>query len=142
MLDITALSTIGVVLAYAVFKWGGVPRTDQYRYLLVLGLLAVVLSLARPRHQWAPLPGRAVRWTLALLPAYILNAGGAAAGVPGARAVTRPHRGDASSSTHRTPSQLCTPERFTHRNFSIFPARLRISDHLPAGARADLAICG
>jgi O-antigen ligase len=71
-LDIGALSTIGGVLAYAVFEWGGVLRTDQYHYLLVLGLLAVVLSLARPRNQWAPLPDRVVRTTLALLPAYIL----------------------------------------------------------------------
>jgi O-antigen ligase len=61
-----------LVLAYAVFAWGGVLQTDQYHYLLVLGLLAVVLSLARPRDQWAPLPGRVVRWSLALLPAYIL----------------------------------------------------------------------
>jgi O-antigen ligase len=60
------------MLAYAVFAWGGVVRTDQYHYLLVLGLLAVALSLARPRTQWAPLPGRVARWSLALLPAYIL----------------------------------------------------------------------
>ena len=72
MVDIGPLTTMGAVLAYAVFKWGGVLRSDQYHYLLVLGLLAVVLSLARPRGQWAPLPDRAVRWTLALLPAYIL----------------------------------------------------------------------
>jgi len=70
--DIGALSTMGLVLAYAVFEWGGALRIDQYHYLLVLCLLAVVLSLARPRHQWAPLPGRVVRWTLALLPVYIL----------------------------------------------------------------------
>ncbi len=72
MADIGPLTTMGAVLAYAVFKWGGVLRSDRYHYLLVLGLLAVVLSLARPRRQWAPLPDRAVRWTLALLPAYIL----------------------------------------------------------------------
>ena len=72
MVDIGPLTTMGAVLAYAVFKWGGVLRSDRYHYLLVLGLLAVVLSLARPRRQWAPLPDRAVRWTLALLPAYIL----------------------------------------------------------------------
>lgn len=63
---------MGLVLAYAVFEWGGVVRSDQYHYLLVLCLLAVVLSLARPRHQWAPLPGRVVRRALALLPVYIL----------------------------------------------------------------------
>jgi O-antigen ligase len=71
-LDVAALSTMGVVLAYAVFEWGGVLRSDQYHYLLVLGLLAVVLCLGRPRHQWAPLPNRVVRWCLALLPAYVL----------------------------------------------------------------------
>ena len=67
---------MGAVLAYAVFKWGGVLRSDQFHYLLVLGLLAVALSLARPRDQWAPLRDRAVRWTLALLPSYILMAEG------------------------------------------------------------------
>ena len=72
MADIGPLTTMGAVLAYAVFEWGGVLRSDQYHYLLVLGLLAVMLSLARPRDQWAPLPDRAVRWTLALLPAYML----------------------------------------------------------------------
>ena len=72
LLDISTLSTIGMVLGYAVFEWGGVLRTDQYHYLLVLGLLAVALGLARPRDHWAPLPGRVVRWSLALLPAYIL----------------------------------------------------------------------
>ena len=70
--DICALSTMGAVLAYAAFDWGGVVRSDQYHYLLVLGLLAVVLSLARPRDWWAPLPRRAVRWSLTLLPVYIL----------------------------------------------------------------------
>jgi O-antigen ligase len=72
LLDHIALSTIGVVLAYVVFQWGGVLRTDQYQYLLVLGLLATILSLGRARDRWAPLPGRVVRWTLTLFPAYIL----------------------------------------------------------------------
>jgi hypothetical protein len=63
---------MGVVLAYAVFQWGGVVRSDQYQYLLVLGLLAMALSLARARNPWAPAPGRVVRWALALLPAYVL----------------------------------------------------------------------
>jgi len=71
-LDKVTLATLGAVLAYAVFQWGGVVRTDQYAYLLALGLLGIMLSLARARDQWAPLPGRVVRWTLALLPAYIL----------------------------------------------------------------------
>ena len=43
----TALAALGAVLAYVVFEWGGVVRTDQYQYLLVLGLLAMVLSLGR-----------------------------------------------------------------------------------------------
>jgi O-antigen ligase len=60
------------VLAYAAFQWGGVVRTDQYEYLLVLGLLAIVLSLGRARDRWAALPGAVVRWTLAILPAYVL----------------------------------------------------------------------
>ncbi|MGO8819563.1 MAG: O-antigen ligase family protein [Terriglobia bacterium] len=63
---------MGLVLAYAVFAWGGVLGTDQYRYLLALGLLAVAVSLFRPRRQWAPPPSRVVRWCVALLPAYVL----------------------------------------------------------------------
>ena len=43
--DIGALSTTGLVLAYAVFEWGGVLRTDQYQYLLVLGLINLVCFL-------------------------------------------------------------------------------------------------
>ena len=39
-LDRAALAVLGGVLAYAAFEWGGVLRTDQYHYLLVLGLLA------------------------------------------------------------------------------------------------------
>jgi len=71
-LDKAALITLGGVLAYVAFQWGGVVRTDQYEYLLVLGLLAMILSLGRARDEWAPLPGGVVRWTLALLPAYVL----------------------------------------------------------------------
>jgi len=70
--DRAVLASLGGVLAYVAFQWGGVLRTDQYQYLLVLGLLAMILTLGRARDRWAPLPGRVVRWTLALLPAYIL----------------------------------------------------------------------
>ncbi|MFI5109760.1 MAG: O-antigen ligase family protein [Terriglobales bacterium] len=59
------------VLAYTTFQWGGVVRTGRYEYLLVLGLLAVVWSLARRDDQTAP-PGRVLRWTAVLLPAYAL----------------------------------------------------------------------
>ena len=41
LVGIGALTTMGAVLAYAAFEWGGVLRSDQYHYLLVLGLLAV-----------------------------------------------------------------------------------------------------
>jgi putative inorganic carbon (HCO3(-)) transporter len=60
------------VLAYAAFQWGGVVRTGRYQYLLVLGLLAVLLSLGRSCEEWSPLPSRVLRWTAALLPAYVL----------------------------------------------------------------------
>ncbi len=66
------LIILGGVLGYAVFCWGGVHRANQYEFLLVLGLLAMAWSLARPPHEWAPLPVRAVRWAVALLPAYVL----------------------------------------------------------------------
>jgi O-antigen ligase len=71
-MDRASLAALGGVLAYAAFQWGGVVRTDQYEYLLVLGLLAIVLSLGRARDRWAALPGAVVRWTLAILPAYVL----------------------------------------------------------------------
>ena len=71
-LDKAALITLGGVLAYVAFEWGGAVRTGRYEYLLVLGLLAMVLSLGRPRDEWAPLPGGIVRWTVALFPAYVL----------------------------------------------------------------------
>jgi hypothetical protein len=71
-LDRAALAALGGVLAYVAFQWGGVVRTGRYEYLLLLGLLAIILSLGRARDEWAPLPGGVVRWTLALLPAYVL----------------------------------------------------------------------
>jgi hypothetical protein len=71
-LDRAALAALGGVLAYVAFQWGGVVRTGRYEYLLLLGLLAMSLSLGRARDQWALLPGGVVRWTLALLPAYVL----------------------------------------------------------------------
>jgi len=71
-LDKAALITLGGVVGYAAFQWGGVLRTNQHEYLLALGLLAIVLSLGRSRDEWAPLPGRVVRWAAVLLPAYVL----------------------------------------------------------------------
>jgi len=71
-LDKAALITLGGVVAYVAFEWGGAVRTGRYEYLLLLGLLAMILSLGRARDEWAPLPGGVVRWALALLPAYVL----------------------------------------------------------------------
>lgn len=68
---ITVLATLGGVVAYVAFQWGGVVRTGRYEYLLVIGLLAVVWSLARRDDQAAP-PGRVLRWMAVLLPAYVL----------------------------------------------------------------------
>ncbi len=69
---ILTLLVLAGVLAYTTFQWGGVVRTGRYQYLLVLGLLAMLLSLGRSRDEWSPLPGRALRWTVVLLPAYVL----------------------------------------------------------------------
>ena len=66
------VAALGLVLGYTAFQWGGVRRTDQYVFLLALGLLAMACSLARLHRPPAPLPGRAVRWAAALLPAYVL----------------------------------------------------------------------
>ncbi len=69
---VLALVVLAGVLAYCVFEWGGVVRSGRYEYLLVLGLLAMVLSLGRSRDEWSPLPDRIVRWTAGLLPAYVM----------------------------------------------------------------------
>lgn len=69
---VLALLVLAGVLAYTTFQWGGVVRTGRYQYLLALGLVAMLLSLGRFHDEWAPLPGRVVRWTAFLLPAYVL----------------------------------------------------------------------
>jgi O-antigen ligase len=47
-------------------------RTGRYQYLLVLGLLAMLLSLGRSLDTRSRLPGRVLRWSAVLLPAYVL----------------------------------------------------------------------
>jgi O-antigen ligase len=69
---ILVLLVLAGVLAYTTFQWGGVVRTGRYEYLLVLGMLAMLLSLVRSPDEWPPLPGRVLRWTAVLLPAYVL----------------------------------------------------------------------
>jgi putative inorganic carbon (HCO3(-)) transporter len=69
---VLVLLMLAGILAYTTFQWGGVVRTGRYQYLLVLGLLAMLLSLGHSREIWAPLPGRVLRWTALLLPAYVL----------------------------------------------------------------------
>src|ERR1035438_9876429 len=67
-----AFATLGGLLAWAVFDWGGVLRSHQYYYFVALGVVAMTFGVARGRQTWAPAPGRVVRWCLALLPAYVL----------------------------------------------------------------------
>jgi len=69
---ILVLLVMAGVLAYTTFQWGGVVRTGRYQYLLVLGLLAILLSLSRSLETRLPLHGRVLRWTAVLLPAYVL----------------------------------------------------------------------
>ena len=69
---VLVLSVLAGVLAYTAFQWGGVVRTGRYQYLLVLGVLAMLFGLGRSRDEWSPLPGRVLRWTAVLLPAYVL----------------------------------------------------------------------
>jgi len=71
-LDKITLAVLAGVLAYVAFQWGGAVRTGRYEYLLLLGALAMIWSLGRPRDRWAPLPDRVVRWTSVFLPAYVL----------------------------------------------------------------------
>jgi putative inorganic carbon (HCO3(-)) transporter len=69
---VLVLLVLAWVLAYTTFQWGGVVRTGRYQYLLVLGLLAMLLSLGRSLDMWPALPSRVLRWTAVLLPAYVL----------------------------------------------------------------------
>ncbi len=69
---VLALLVLAGVLAYTAFQWGGVVRTGRYQYLLVLGLLAILLSLGRSLDAWLPLPGCVLQWAAVLLPAYVL----------------------------------------------------------------------
>jgi O-antigen ligase len=69
---VPVLLVLAGVLAYTTFQWGGVVRTGRYQYLLVLGLLAMLSSLDRSQNQCSLPPGRVLRWTAILLPAYVL----------------------------------------------------------------------
>jgi hypothetical protein len=51
--EVLVLLALTGVLAYTTFQWGGGVRTGRYEYLLVLGLLAMMLSLGRSRDEGA-----------------------------------------------------------------------------------------
>jgi O-antigen ligase len=69
---VAVLLVLAGVLAYMTLQWGGVVRTGRYQCLLVLGVLAVFFSLSNSREELPPLPNRAHRWAVALLPMYVL----------------------------------------------------------------------
>ena len=69
---VLVLLALAGVLAYTTFQWGGVVRTGRYQCLLVVGVLAMLLSLGRSLDAWLPLPGRVLQWAAVLLPAYVL----------------------------------------------------------------------
>src|SRR5579862_8109722 len=69
---ILVLLALTGVLGYTTVQWGGVVRTGRYQYLLVLGLLAMIVSLGRSMESRSLQSGRAVRWITALLPGYVL----------------------------------------------------------------------
>jgi O-antigen ligase len=69
---IPVLLVLAGVLAYMTLQWGGVVRTGRYQCVLALGLLALLFSLGSAREEWAPHSNRALRWTVALLPIYVL----------------------------------------------------------------------
>lgn len=69
---VLVLMMLAGVLAYTTFQWGGVVRTGRYQYLLILGLLAMLLSLGRSHDRWSALPGSVMQWAAVLLPAYLL----------------------------------------------------------------------
>lgn len=60
------------VLAFTTFQWGGVVRAGRYEYLLVVGLLASWAGVSGSSKKKGLYLSRAVRWTVALLPAYLL----------------------------------------------------------------------
>jgi hypothetical protein len=137
-LDKAALITLGGVLAYVAFQWGGAVPTGRYEYLLLLGLLAMILSLGRAREEWAPLPGGVVRWTLALLPAYVLMQV-----VPLPVSLVRvlsPARAEGVAALDLIGAKVNFAERFSRHDLPVLPARLRVRHHLPACARVDMAL--
>jgi len=69
---VLGLLVLAGVLAYMTFQWGGVAGTGRYQYLLVLGLLAMLLSLGHSQDEESTLPRRVLRWATVLLPAYVL----------------------------------------------------------------------
>ncbi len=141
-LDKVTLATLGAVLAYAVFQWGGVVRSDQYAYLLALGLLAIALSLGRSRHRWAPLPSRVVRWAAVLMVAYVLLQV-----IPLPLAVLRllsPERAaavDALAPIGATVS-FASLSVSPACNLPALSAAVRLPHRLPPHARVDLAFRG
>lgn len=70
--ELLPVSVMGCALACAAFQWGGVVRTGRYEYLLAIGILGVAWTAGGSAKEWAPAPGRAMRWGLSLLPAYVL----------------------------------------------------------------------
>jgi O-antigen ligase len=71
-LAIFVLLVLAGVLSYMTFEWGGVVRNGRYQYLLVLGLLAMLMSLGGSWKGRSPLLGSVLWWAAVLLPAYVL----------------------------------------------------------------------
>jgi len=65
-----ALAILTLILAYAVFQYGGVLRTDWNVCLLSLGLLALFYWLSKRRGDLTPPLPRFLRWLFLLLPGY------------------------------------------------------------------------
>ncbi len=63
-----ALAILTLILAYGVFQYGGVLRTDWNVCLLSLGLLALFYWLSKRRGDSAPPLPRSLRWLFLLLP--------------------------------------------------------------------------
>jgi hypothetical protein len=135
---VLALLLLTGVLAFTKFHWG-VVRTGRYQDLLVLGLLAMLLSLDRSRDEWSRLHGRVLRWTAVLLPAYVLLQV-----VPLPMAALRllsPAKAEAMDALGPVGAkdELRFVERFPHWRLPVLPARLWLHGDFSSSVHTHVA---
>ena len=133
---VLVLLVLAGVLAYTTFQWGGVVRTGRYQYLLVLGLLAMLLSLGRSPERVV-----AASWPFAAMgsstPASVCAvAGSPIASGSAARAIASAGRGDGRAGAGRSKGELRFVERFSRWHLPVLLARLRVHGDLSSDVRS------